>query len=412
MLSDGLLRSRYLARDTFDAGASIQLDFPRRIFRKGAQRTSTFTGLTGAAFSRASIGYAGTWRGQPKSFASGAPRITDLGMLCEPAATNMLLHSQTLQDVTAWSPSQCTVTANAGIAPDGTATADKVTVNAGQQVFRTAIQQALGSLTGVYNFSVYVKPVDSRYVSIGDAQGLGWLDAQFDLVNGTVNALFVGANPRITPLADGWFRVSCDTVNKGVATLFNPVVDMVNSTATGYPIGDGNRGLLLWGAQVTAGEGEKSYIPTTTASATRLADAPTLSYAQPAACTFVTEFIVPAFKGETHQVFLGTPTKQLLYFNVGFLDLRTQPGSEILLNPGAPVRGQVYRAALSFGGGNVKGCGTGAVAVTTTAAAAPDLSSLIIGSGNSGLGCSTFLRKLLVFDRAFSDAELLAAVGV
>jgi hypothetical protein len=68
------------------------------IFTQGVYRASgasySLANLPGWSFTRASTGTATNSAGTILSFASGQPRITDLGLLVEESRTNLLLQSR------------------------------------------------------------------------------------------------------------------------------------------------------------------------------------------------------------------------------------------------------------------------------------------------------------------------------
>lgn len=72
------------------ARRGLEFDFVNGYFRNGTEVVEAFTGLTGMSFSRASTGLARNAAGVFSSFASGVPRVTDLGLLTEPVATQLL----------------------------------------------------------------------------------------------------------------------------------------------------------------------------------------------------------------------------------------------------------------------------------------------------------------------------------
>jgi hypothetical protein len=77
----------------------------------------------------------------------------------------------------------------------------------------------------------------------------------------------------ITPYSNGWYRIGGTITDNGGSTLF--IIGM-KDVASSYT-GDGTSGFYLWGAQLEAGSFPTSYIPTTTAEATRAADVASIS---------------------------------------------------------------------------------------------------------------------------------------
>lgn len=89
----------------------LDLDFVQGRHQRGAESVATFEALSGTSFSRTGVGTAQRGDGSLASFATGAPRITDRGLLLEGARTNRLLYSG---DATSgpWSRTGTTATAS------------------------------------------------------------------------------------------------------------------------------------------------------------------------------------------------------------------------------------------------------------------------------------------------------------
>lgn len=187
-----------------------------------------------------------------------------LGLLVEESRTNLLLQSEDFS--TTWGTSTATVSTNVDTAPNGSLTADKLIVNSGASSGYAAQSNSYTSGT-TYAFSVYAKAAgatDFRIVLLATSFGSS-STAQFNLSNGTVTS-FSGAwsSVAISAVGNGWYRVS--GIATATATASSASRFQCNAT------GDGSIGVLIWGAQLEAGAFPTSYIPTTTAAATRSAD--------------------------------------------------------------------------------------------------------------------------------------------
>ena len=167
------------------------------------------------------------------------------------AVTNIIWPSEDF--TTTWGPAAATRVADAGIAPNGTLTADRIE-STGGGVFRSGVSVASGvSCT----YSVYLKHVSGTGVisSIGfERFGAVPLAGQtsFNVLTGTVvsNGAAVTASS-ITPVGDGWYRVSVRATSTDTTT-----------TITNYAAASGNQ-FLLWGAQLEQSTTVGEYIPTT-----------------------------------------------------------------------------------------------------------------------------------------------------
>ena len=231
----------------------------------------------GWSFARASTGYAETVAGTLTSFASGALRRTDKGVLIEGARTNLCTYSQQFDDATGWpTKTNITVTANAATAPDGTSTADTITDDAANAQHRIACASISFTSGTAYCASVFAKAGTDSRVQITFATGThtSGVYANFNLSNGTVSASAgTGVTSGVQALANGWYRCWVAAAADATSTT-NFLIQRIDSgTALRAPAYIGSSTTIqLWGAQLEAASFPSSYIPTTTASATRAAD--------------------------------------------------------------------------------------------------------------------------------------------
>ena len=203
--------------------------------------------------------------------ASGNP----LGLLIEEARTNLLQYSEDFAG-SYWTKGSITISPNNAIAPDGSASADKIVPNAindrNHIIYKNITRSTLDA------FSLFVKPAGFDYVSLilqasANTDSMG---VQFNLLTGTV-VTSQNANGIIQDVGNGWYRV---TVTPTTSTTFYYAViqpndgtapntsDFFRSTFTG----NGSDGVYLWGAQFEQGAFPTSYIPTSGSTVTRTAD--------------------------------------------------------------------------------------------------------------------------------------------
>lgn len=225
-------------------------------------------------FTRASTATYTGYDGLIKTAASGAPRFDfnpttgeSLGLLIEEQRTNLLTYSEQF-DNAVWAKLNATVTANATTAPDGTMTADKLVENTSTSSHY--VEQAVSVINGTsYTFSVYAKAGERPGILLGCYLGAPFT-ARFNLSIGIISSTSSGATANITPLNNGWYKCSITMTSAVTGTAwFDYYID--NGTVSSYT-GDGTSGIYIWGAQLEAGAFATSYIPTTSAQATRAAD--------------------------------------------------------------------------------------------------------------------------------------------
>jgi hypothetical protein len=210
------------------------LDFTQDIaFRTGTQ--SPIAGVSGWTYTRSGSAYdlAGS-----TLFSANTPRRTSAGLLVEAGATNLALWSQDFSNA-AWTKTNVNVTTGVG-APDGTTNAHTLspTVTDGQMI------QTIGGSLGVgqpYTSSMWVR----RRSGSGNV----WL------INPD------GAGITLISPTSAWQRFSVTgngaAVNNLPGIRINTIGDQID----------------VFGAQLETGSTATSYIPTTTSSASRGADA-------------------------------------------------------------------------------------------------------------------------------------------
>jgi hypothetical protein len=241
------------------------------------------------AFTRASAATALTSSGKMVTFASGAPRITDLGYLSEASATNLAIQSSALANA-AWTVSSGALSTDGTLAPDGS-TAQLYTAavaNTFHELFTTA--QIAGTFTSSYASSVFVKPGTSRYMFLtltGSSAG-NYATAVFDVGTGasgvatqTAVGITSGAVTSGTDayIGNGWYRLQL--VSASIQASNATLAFGVASGATGNTIGTfgtvsfsaaGTETAYFFAPQVETGSMATSWVSTTASTGTRLAD--------------------------------------------------------------------------------------------------------------------------------------------
>jgi hypothetical protein len=190
------------------------------------------------------------------------------GQLIEESRANLLLRSQEFNDAAWLKVSSLTVTANQIIAPDGLLTGDLLLKSA--TALQAVYQSYTYSGTTTVTESVYAKKGNTDYIAFtNDATCV----LTVDLRTGTITRNTSFSNVTVTSADNGWYRISYTrTRNAGAApVLYMWPTDIADSA--GFTTTSSTASCYVWGAQLEAGAFATSYIPTTTTSLTRNADA-------------------------------------------------------------------------------------------------------------------------------------------
>lgn len=377
-------------------------DFLTNQARFAGVNLGALSNTPGWSFARASSGYAQNAAGVLIPFASGEMRRTDKGVLIEGARTNLCLHSQEF-DNASWLKENGgtgiapTVTANAGEAPDGTTTADRVQFSLGGGLTSSDYSRLRQAIT-ISNATAYTQEF---YAKSND--GSSYTLAFFDETASTLTVITV------TP---SWQRFALTHTSGTTSGRFQIALrgDQTGQTAD----------ILLWGAQLEAGGFASSYIPTTTASATRAADSLSVTGVTGLAypLSLFAEFERSVDTGTDSgvlEVNAGSSADRALlnisttgviqfYARASFVD---QVNNTIA---GALATGTVYKVAARVSTNDsrqVRGGTLGTQDTSCTNPAAP--TKIIFGELNGGVSkLHGYLRRASIAARALSDAELQA----
>jgi hypothetical protein len=187
-------------------------------------------------------------------------------LLLEKQSTNLLTYSEQF-DNAVWTKASATVSPNQAVSPDGTQNADLIyptssASNLGTYQYNSSIISVVGTV------SCYVKSAGKNWALLGTDNTSNY-NVSFDLVNGVVGSVPSGYTATIQSVGNGWYRITA-TFESGssLAYPFVGVADNTNRSVTA----DGTNGLYIWGFQAEVSSYATSYIPTTSSSATRVAD--------------------------------------------------------------------------------------------------------------------------------------------
>ena len=187
--------------------------------------------------------------------------------------TNLLLYSEQFDVAASWSLVNInTPTANAGVSPNGTTSADKIVGNgtaSGHIISQIGVASA--ALGTTYTTSVYVKASGYGFAFVG-LNGVAYTSAPYISVNLTDGSFFtVNGAPSATSVTDvgnGWYRVSISGVTLAVGSVqleVRPSPDGVWANRSDAQ--NGTDGILAWGAQLVQGATAGDYQQTLAAAA-------------------------------------------------------------------------------------------------------------------------------------------------
>jgi hypothetical protein len=180
--------------------------------------------------------------------------LASKGILIEGASTNLAVRTD-LGDAI-WGKINVTMTTSTMAGPDGLTSSATGTIDTGVATgdhgFYEPASSVLATVSGsVYAFSVYIKPLTGRYVSLvmgSNGSGTIWASATFDLQSLTVTQTVTGAGggthaaQTITRAANGFIRIAMMASINAIDAFAQ--VDFSN---TGTPT-LGNFGQLSWTA--------------------------------------------------------------------------------------------------------------------------------------------------------------------
>ena len=178
-------------------------------------------------------------------------------LLLEKQSTNLVVQSN---DMTTWTNGGGTMTKNATTSPDGTNNALSFDNSGDCSTFASASN-------GVHAWSVFVKQGTSATASIDMSDGAtGDVITTFTFSTKTFSGTSAGGSwtspsTSYIDLGNGWYRITLIATKNAGSSIGHKII----ASGSGYT--------YVYGAQLEASSYPTSYIPTTSASATRVADA-------------------------------------------------------------------------------------------------------------------------------------------
>jgi hypothetical protein len=334
--------------------------------------------------------------------------LASLGILVEEARTNLLLQSSNF--AVTWATA-CTITANATTSPDGTSNATLLTSTGGN----TCVQSAIVAATSC-TYSIYAKKstgaTQANLFYVRNATtATDLIGINFNYDTGAIGYAVGSSGASATSVGNGWWRIVL-TVSSGITSGNNITVyaGFAGAATSG-------QAAFFWQAQLEAGTGASSPIPTTTAAVTRAADvAAVTGLSVPNPHSMAAEW-TPGFDNGTSFRRIGalansggTSEDSIYHRHTNNLSrIYTSADMDLLLGTANATTGNkaAGRFELNNSAGSLNGAAT--VAPDTSTTPTTGIDRLLIGVGLSSTGpLNGTVSRIRIYNRALSDAELQA----
>lgn len=350
------------------------------------------------------------------------------GLLVEEQRTNLAIQSSNFGIAPWGDTSAAPVITTGAAAPDGTGSWTILNDTSTTAVAGRAQNFAITSGTGSYAVSGHVKSGTSACCSLRATLTGGTsvvAEAVIDPVNGLVQwrsgQAGVGS-PKITPIRGGAYKVELVIADNGtgnnlivleVRPAFAPTYSStVDITGTGTA--------QFWGIQCEAGAFATSYIPTTTAAATRAADVATVtgasfsSWFNASEGTLLAEWVAEgfpfraaSFNDSTQNNALGlTATAS----NTGFDTYVSGVFQGVNVLSGSYSSTTTYKQAGAYKANDGVVVLSGSLGAVDTSYAVPIVTQLLLGAGRNGASqpSNGWLRRIAYYPTRLPNATLQA----
>jgi hypothetical protein len=334
-----------------------------------------------------------------------------LGLLVEEQRTNVLTFSENTNS--GFLGLRAIISSDVIAAPTGTVTADKIVEDSTASASHYLYRYPAITTNTTYTYSVFLKSAERSYALIGfnnSIEGNG-VRVGVDLNAGTIGAPFVigsgsGAAASIQSVGNGWYRVVLSGIVDTTSTLGLCTIYLATSILTsGTPsyTGNGTSGLYAWGAHLEAGALPLSYIPTTTAQATRGDDILTYdSFSRPIG-TIYAEFRNPGIG--TRGIFSAndnTANNRIELSTSGtsmFLTVVSGGTTQASINAGTFTANALTKVAARIVAGGFAVSLNGAAEVVVNTGTVPTINRLQIGRTQAGDYLNGTLARLDLFEQ-------------
>jgi hypothetical protein len=232
-------------------------------------------------FTRASSATRVNSDGEIEVVGSGVPRLdysqgSCPSLLLEPQRTNTILRSQDLSNAS-WTKTNVTITQNAITSPIESFNSDAIVENSGTNTvfgFHAASRPSGLTIGTTYSVSFFAKKITRDWCYFNDFNAFQTPQVLvfFNLATGTVGTSPSGVlNPKMENYGNGWYRCSFQFVASSTLIDYR-IASATSDNTVSYSGTIGQESISVTACQFEAGTYATSYIPTTSATVTRLTD--------------------------------------------------------------------------------------------------------------------------------------------
>jgi hypothetical protein len=359
------------------------------------------------------------------------------GLLLEESQVN---HAPTTEDFTSasWSKiggTDCTITANSAVAPDGTTTMDKIeeaTTNSSSRGFQMTTPATFTAGASVIG-SIFVQDINRRYVRLQVIDGTtpaNYFYVQADLTNGTFQTVTSGSGTissyGLITYPDGRKRLYVIGITGPSDTRPKLVFYLANSQS-GSVVYTGTVGasVYVWGANLVPGTYLTSYIPNSgTGTASRSADSATISgtsftpWYRSDEGTFVAEAEVLTTSATSVIASVNDNTAnnriELQVVSPGNtrLTVIASASTQATTSSSAATVGAPFVLGAAYDTNDFSSVADGGSASTDSSGTIPTVDRLFLGRTGAGTNYSLHLYSLKYYPKRLTNAELQAVTSV
>jgi hypothetical protein len=333
-------------------------------------------------------------------------------LLLEKQSTNLVQYSEQFDNAW-WTKGNGSVTANATTSPDGTTNADKFAEDSTNNNHYFGDDTTSATSGQLVTFTIFAKASERSWIALRLYNGSGSVIGWYNIGSGALGTIGGGGIASITSMGNGWYRCAL-TITMASSSVFLPYV----FTSTGDTIltytGTSGSGVFVWGAQAEISSYPTSYIPTTSASATRVLDECSKTgisslIGQTEGVLFV-DFVFTAYDGSAKWIaFLGGGANYIgLYANsstniIGEVSNTTSQFSGAY----SFSVGQRYKIAIAYKSNDFAYYINGAQISTASSGTVPTTSdfTFLYSTTNDRIGGKVY-NQLCLFKTRLTNAEL------